>query len=103
MNTQKQTNEILKVAISGKRLTSDEAVTLFNEADIYQLGAAANEIRKQKFSKGQMTFIIDRNINYTNVCINQCGFCAFWRNSDVWRSVKCMSPIPKNECAVFFQ
>ncbi|MDD5772286.1 MAG: dehypoxanthine futalosine cyclase [bacterium] len=82
MKTQEQVAKILEGAIRGKRISPEEAVILFKEAEIYQLGAAADKIRRQRFIKNQITFIIDRNINYTNICVNQCGFCAFWRDAD---------------------
>ncbi|MBI4653766.1 MAG: radical SAM protein [Nitrospirae bacterium] len=42
----------------------------------------ADSMRKRLHPKGIVTFIIDRNINYTNICINRCKFCAFWRDED---------------------
>lgn len=63
------------------RLTSGEALKLFTDGDLLELGKAAEAIRKKKF--GDMTtFIIDRNINYTNICKNECKFCAFWRRAN---------------------
>lgn len=73
---------ILENAVLGKRISSQDSIELFNEADIYQLGAAADKIREKLYPEKRVTFIIDRNINYTNICINQCGFCAFWRDKD---------------------
>ncbi|MEW6087398.1 MAG: cyclic dehypoxanthinyl futalosine synthase [bacterium] len=80
MKIKRQVSEILTSAVSGERISSEEAVVLFNEAQIYELGHAADKLRKQRFNTNQITFIIDRNINYTNICVNQCGFCAFWRD-----------------------
>lgn len=60
------------------RLTSDEALKLFKDGDLLELGKAADAVRRKKFGD-VTTFIIDRNINYTNVCKNECKFCAFWR------------------------
>ena len=62
------------------RLTSDEALKLFCE-DLLELGKQADAIRKNKFGD-RTTFIIDRNINYTNVCKNECKFCAFFRRKN---------------------
>ncbi|MBI5188163.1 MAG: radical SAM protein [Nitrospirae bacterium] len=42
----------------------------------------ADDIRKRLHPEGTVTFIVDRNINYTNICINRCRFCAFWRDED---------------------
>ncbi len=63
------------------RLTGDAALKLFETEDLLELSKAADNIRKNKFGD-QTTFIIDRNINYTNVCKNECKFCAFWRRKN---------------------
>lgn len=60
------------------RITFQHALNDFNNADTIQLAKIAHDIRKYRFGN-QTTFIIDRNINYTNVCSSQCKFCAFWR------------------------
>ncbi len=60
------------------RLTEDAALKFFAEGDLLELGKNADAIRKKKFGD-VTTFIIDRNINYTNICANECKFCAFWR------------------------
>lgn len=61
------------------RLSDKEAVDLLRHGDILELGQKADKVR-QKFHPGNtVTFIVDRNINYTNVCVNECCFCAFFR------------------------
>ena len=60
------------------RITFHHALNDFNNADTIQLAKIAHDIRKSRFDN-KTTFIIDRNINYTNVCSSQCKFCAFWR------------------------
>lgn len=61
------------------RLSDTEAVDLLRHGDILELGQMADKVR-QKFHPGNtVTFIVDRNINYTNVCVNECRFCAFFR------------------------
>lgn len=60
------------------RISFQHALNDFNNADTIQLAKIAHDIRKSRFGN-QTTFIIDRNINYTNVCSSQCKFCAFWR------------------------
>jgi len=60
------------------RMTPEEALELFG-VPIHDLGNWADEVRKSLHPSGTVTFIIDRNINYTNICINRCRFCAFWR------------------------
>lgn len=62
------------------RLTVEDGVKLF-DGDLLELGLRADEIRRKKFGD-VTTFIIDRNINYTNVCENECRFCAFYRQAD---------------------
>ncbi len=55
---------------------------MLKHADILEIGREADAVRKSLHPEGMVTFIVDRNINYTNVCINKCTFCAFWRNED---------------------
>jgi len=70
---------ILESALAGERLSSEDAVTLLRDGDLLEVGAAANEIRNRKNDPEAASYIIDRNINYTNVCIYRCKFCAFYR------------------------
>ncbi|CUH96301.1 hypothetical protein P22_2391 [Propionispora sp. 2/2-37] len=62
-----------------KRITAAEGTELLCQADILDLGQAADAVRREKHPGDVVTFIIDRNINYTNVCVSQCRFCAFYR------------------------
>lgn len=62
-----------------ERITAREGNELLCRADILELGQAADAVRREKHSGDVVTFIIDRNINYTNVCVSQCRFCAFYR------------------------
>ena len=73
--------DILDDALEGKRVTVDEGVKLYYEADLHQLGAAADWLCRQKNpgSDKRATFLVDRNINYTNYCYTLCKFCAFYR------------------------
>lgn len=64
------------------RIDKETALTLFKNADLLELGRQADDIRKELHPEGLVTFIVDRNINYTNVCINRCSFCAFYRDID---------------------
>ncbi len=64
------------------RLGTKEALALFKEADLLGLGMWADGIRLAIHPEEICTFVVDRNINYTNVCINQCTFCAFWRDEE---------------------
>lgn len=67
-------------ARAGERLTRDEGVLLLRDADLLTLGELADSVRRRKHPDGIVTYIIDRNINYTNVCTAQCAFCAFYRD-----------------------
>lgn len=62
-----------------RRIEKEEALDLIREFSIHQLGKEADQIRRKLHPDGVVTFVVDRNINYTNVCINRCKFCAFWR------------------------
>ncbi|NLJ73089.1 MAG: dehypoxanthine futalosine cyclase [Syntrophomonadaceae bacterium] len=75
-------DNILQNIIDGNRMTNDEFVKLYNNADLIKLGQAANKVRLNKFGNDLATFVIDRNINYTNICLCKCKFCAFYREKD---------------------
>ncbi len=70
---------LLGKAAAGERLSADDAVRLGEEASLFDLGAAADAVRCRKHGDAVVTYIIDRNINYTNVCVTACRFCAFFR------------------------
>jgi cyclic dehypoxanthinyl futalosine synthase len=70
---------ILDKALAGERLSSDDCTVLLESDDFVRIGLAADEIRKRRHPSGIVTYIIDRNINYTNVCNVVCTFCAFYR------------------------
>ena len=56
-----------------------DLLDLYTNAPLLELGAEADRIRREKHPEGVVTYIVDRNINYTNVCVADCGFCAFAR------------------------
>ncbi|HJU43209.1 MAG TPA: cyclic dehypoxanthinyl futalosine synthase [Vicinamibacterales bacterium] len=64
---------------AGVRLAAGEALQLYRHAPTYWLGRMADGVRARKHPEGQVTYIIDRNVNYTNVCVARCNFCAFYR------------------------
>ena len=70
---------ILDSVLAGERMSADECTTLLESYDIARMGAAADEIRARRHPNNIVTYIIDRNINYTNVCNVVCTFCAFYR------------------------
>jgi len=71
--------ELLVKATVGERLSADECAALLESHDIAAIGAAADVIRQRRHPDNIVTYIIDRNINYTNVCNVVCTFCAFYR------------------------
>src|ERR1051325_7206792 len=64
---------------SGGRVNAAEALELYRDAPTPALGRLADAIRRRKHPEGHVTYIIDRNVNYTNVCVAKCNFCAFYR------------------------
>jgi cyclic dehypoxanthinyl futalosine synthase len=61
------------------RLTADQALGIYRSAPTWWLGRMADHVRRRKHPEGVVTYIIDRNVNYTNVCVARCNFCAFYR------------------------
>ncbi len=73
--------EILSRALKNEPLGLKEGIELLKKNNLSLLGAAADELRKQ--SAGDLvTFVVDRNINYTNICSSKCKFCAFYREAN---------------------
>jgi cyclic dehypoxanthinyl futalosine synthase len=64
---------------AGGRVSADDALELYHCAPLPLLGELADGIRERKHPDGIVTYIIDRNVNYTNVCVARCNFCAFYR------------------------
>src|SRR6187551_2821255 len=63
----------------GGRVDAAEALALYRDAPTHVLGRLADGIRLRKHPDRIVTYIIDRNVNYTNVCVARCNFCAFYR------------------------
>ncbi|MHB1615043.1 MAG: cyclic dehypoxanthinyl futalosine synthase [Actinomycetes bacterium] len=70
---------VLDRAADSGRITPDEALALYRWAPLHALGRAADTVRRRRYPDGIATYIIERNINYTNVCVTACKFCAFYR------------------------
>jgi cyclic dehypoxanthinyl futalosine synthase len=70
---------VLAKALSGERIDDEEALTLLESKDLVAVGRAADELRARKTDPRRVTFVIDRNVNYTNLCYTDCDFCAFYR------------------------
>jgi cyclic dehypoxanthinyl futalosine synthase len=60
-------------------MTRAEAIDLFRSDDLIGIGMAADQVRRKLHPEGVVSYIIDRNINYTNICTEYCSFCAFYR------------------------
>ncbi|HZM60382.1 MAG TPA: cyclic dehypoxanthinyl futalosine synthase [Vicinamibacterales bacterium] len=70
---------IAKKVLDGGRVDAGEALHLYRHAPTHLLGHLADAIRVRKHPEGIVTYIIDRNVNYTNICVARCNFCAFYR------------------------
>ena len=71
-----QVRRILESVLDGQRLSVDDCTRLLESYDVAAIGAAADEIRQRRHPHNVVTYIIDRNINYTNICTARCTFCA---------------------------
>ncbi len=74
-------SDILNNALSEKEISAEEGLELYKTTDIgfHLVGLVADEIRKRRVGD-IVSYVVNRNINFTNVCIKQCGFCAFSRD-----------------------
>ena len=71
--------QIAQKVLDGGRLSYGEALDLYTQATTHELGRLADGVRRRRHRDGVVTYIIDRNVNYTNVCVARCNFCAFYR------------------------
>ncbi len=62
------------------RMERDEALQLLIDGNLLELGRRADTIRRMLHPQGRVTFVVDRNVNYTNICETKCSFCAFYRD-----------------------
>ncbi len=70
---------IIDIIKDGGRITPEEFLQLAAEADIYKLAFLADNIRRRLHPEPIVTYVVDRNINYTDICISGCKFCAFFK------------------------
>ena len=63
-------------------LDREAALWLLTEADLLVLGRLADSIRREKHPDNRVTFVVDRNVNYSNICESKCRFCAFYRDQN---------------------
>jgi cyclic dehypoxanthinyl futalosine synthase len=78
---------VLSSAAAGERLSAADGERLQAEASLFDLGLAADAVRRRKHPADVVTYIVDRNVNYTNVCTTSCRFCAFYRplgHAEAW-------------------
>ncbi|MFG2754731.1 dehypoxanthine futalosine cyclase, partial [Streptomyces xanthophaeus] len=80
MTDQAALQSVLDRAAAGGRITKEEALDLYRHAPLHALGQAADAVRRLRYAGTEhiATYIIERNINYTNVCVTACKFCAFY-------------------------
>ncbi|AKG43596.1 cyclic dehypoxanthinyl futalosine synthase [Streptomyces xiamenensis] len=84
-----QLKSALDRAADGGRISPEEALELYRSAPLHALGRAADAARRKRYAGTEhiATYIIERNINYTNACVTACKFCAFYaapKSEDVW-------------------
>jgi len=72
-------DDLARKVLNGERVTPAEALDLYRHAPTHLLGRLADTVRARKHPEPIVTYIIDRNVNYTNVCVARCNFCAFYR------------------------
>ena len=76
-----QVSDILNKALSEKEISAEDGLVLYDSEgmDFHLVGMVADELRRRRVGN-IVTYVVNRNINFTNVCIKQCGFCAFSRD-----------------------
>ena len=79
VQSERSLDSLLSDAAAGQRLSFDDGVRLHESASLYDLGRAADARRFALHPRGVVTYIIDRNVNYTNACTTACQFCNFYR------------------------
>ncbi|MBW2484363.1 MAG: dehypoxanthine futalosine cyclase [Deltaproteobacteria bacterium] len=75
-------DSIREKVFCGDRLSEQESLDLFRQGNLYDLGFLADGIRRKKHPEPVVTYVIDRNINYTDICISACKFCAFFKGPE---------------------
>jgi cyclic dehypoxanthinyl futalosine synthase len=78
-NPDPEVRRTLARAVAGDRISGSEAVVLLRRGDLHDLGRAAHAVRNRLHPDGVVSYVIDRNVNYTNICDTSCKFCAFYR------------------------
>lgn len=73
-------NQIREKVTAGVAISTEEALWILNEGELLALGRLADSIRRRLHPEPEVSFVVDRNVNYTNVCESKCKFCAFYRD-----------------------
>ena len=73
-------NAAVQTVLDGGRLDKDAALALYRDLPTHELGLLADSVRSKKHPDRIVSYIIDRNVNYTNICVAKCNFCAFYRS-----------------------
>ncbi len=76
------TDRIGEKIMAGRRISGEEALELYLAAELPTLGRLAHARRKRRHPEPVVTFVVDRNVNYTNICVSRCRFCAFYRDEE---------------------
>ena len=74
--------ELHEQILAGERIRGEDLLQLEREADLLTLGFLANSVRRRLHPEPVVTYVIDRNINYTDICVSACKFCAFFKAPD---------------------
>ncbi len=80
--TSSSLKETIEKASQGDRLNPDQALGLYEGADLLTLGRLAQNARFRHNPQPVVTYAVDRNINYTNICVSGCAFCAFYKEKE---------------------
>ncbi|MEN8191035.1 MAG: cyclic dehypoxanthinyl futalosine synthase [Thermodesulfobacteriota bacterium] len=75
-------NDICARILAGDRIEDDDYLLLESEGDLYQLAFLADSVRNRLHPEKDVTYVVDRNINYTDICVSACRFCAFFKAPD---------------------
>lgn len=72
-------SSVVNKVTGNERIAPEEGLALLERADLLTLGELASTVKNRLHPERLVTFVVDRNINYTNICVNKCRFCAFYR------------------------
>ncbi|MBC7461425.1 MAG: dehypoxanthine futalosine cyclase [Thermoleophilia bacterium] len=79
LGRERDVDDVLNRALDGERIDVVDALAMLQSDRLMDIGQVAHALRLERTPSDAVTFIVDRNINYTNYCLTDCGFCAFYR------------------------